>query len=179
MSAVRHLKPGYVITYPNREKSSSQVTKVLTVAALVVSAVAILVMTFGGWSKMEGLVVLTIIWAFVYLLMAFYVFKWSRGLLPMAAALATLMLTFAIIAMTGYTGVSWSDRSGAGYAPIQNVFGGTGFGASTMQLLALIVAICQVALIAVALRAFGQGWNIEYEIPAEEAAAKGHRGHTL
>jgi hypothetical protein len=179
MSAVRHLKPGYVITYPNREKTSSQVTKVLTAAVLVLSAVVILLMTFGGWSKMEGLIPLDIIWCLVYLVMAWYVIKWARGLLPMAAALGALMLTCAVIALTGYTGVAWSDRSGSGYTAIHSIFGGTGFSAGTMNLLVVIVAITQIALIVIALQAFGQGWNIEYEIPAEEAHAKGHRGHIL
>jgi hypothetical protein len=179
MSAVRHLKPGYVITYPNREKTSSRVTKLLTAAVLVLSVVVILLMTFGGWSKMEGLIPLDIIWCLVYLVMAWYVARWARGLLPIAAALGALMLIFAVIALAGYTGVAWSDRANAGYGAIHSVFGGGGFSADTMNFLVVIVAITQVALIVSAMRAFGQGWNIEYEIPAEEAAAKGHRGHSL
>jgi hypothetical protein len=179
MSAVRHLKPGYVITYPNREKSSSQATKLLTAAVLVLSALVILLMTFGGWSKMEGLMPLDIIWCLVYLVMAWYVIKWARGLLPIAAALGALMLIFTVIALAGYTGVAWSDRAGTGYGAIHSVFGGGGFSADTMNVLVVVVALTQVALIVSAMRAFGQGWNIEYEIPAEEAKAKGHRGHKL
>lgn len=176
MSAVRQLKPGYVVTYPNRERSSSHAFRALTVLALLVSALVILAMAFGGWSAMEGLLPIDIAWGLIYLVMAWYVRKWARGLLPIAAALAALMLTFAAIALTGYTGVAWSDRTGV-YGQIHNVLGSGGFSSGVMDFLTVVVIITQVALIAVALQAFGQHWNIEYEMLAEEAAAKGRRSY--
>jgi len=49
-----------------------------------------LIVTVGGWSKLEGLVPVNIIWSWLpddRLLRA----GWARGLLPLAAALGALM----------------------------------------------------------------------------------------
>ena len=40
-----------------------------------------------------------------------------------------------------------------------------------IALLTILIAVSQALLIIVAMRAFGQGWNIEYEVPADQIGA--------
>ena len=47
-------------------------------------------------------------------------------MLPIAAGLAILLLIIAVIAGVGLSGTSWFDRSHAGFAPAQSLFGGNG-----------------------------------------------------
>ncbi len=166
MGSAQHAKPGYVVTYPNRNSSSSRHTKLLVVAVLLVSTVLMLVATLGGWSKLEGLIPLNIAWCLVYLVIARYVLRWSRGLLPIAAALGALMLTFALIAVSSLDDVSWSDRGHAGYAPARTVFGSGGLSSGTMSTLTVAIAVSQALLIIIAMRGFSQAWNVELELPA-------------
>jgi hypothetical protein len=160
------VKPGYVVTYPNRDKRSSQLTRVVVALVLVLSAALILVVTVGGWSKLAGLEPVNIIWCVVYVVMAYYVLRWARELLPIAVGLGALMLTFAVIAETATGGVSWSDRTGSDYAPAHALFGGGGLSPGTLSALTIAIAVTQALLIAAAVRGLGQGWNIEYEVPA-------------
>lgn len=169
VSTARQVKSGYVVTYPNRDKSSSQRTKLLVVAALVVSTLLMLLATFGGWSKLEGLIPLNIAWCLVYLVIARYVMRWARGLLPIAAALGALMLTFTLIAVSSLDGVTWSDRGQPGYAPVHTVFGSGGLSSGSMSVLTIAIAVSQALLILIAMRGFSQAWNIEYEVPVGES----------
>jgi hypothetical protein len=171
VSPARHVKPGFVVTYPNREKPANQRTKLLVVAALVLSTLLMSLATFGGWSKLEGLIPLNICWCLGYLAIARYVMRWARGLLPIAAALAALMLTFALIAVSSLDGATWSDRGRRGYAPVHTVFGGGGLSSGTMSALTIAIAVSQALLIVIAMRGFGQAWNIELEAPAEPPAS--------
>jgi hypothetical protein len=169
VSSRRHAKPGYVVTYPNRAKRSSNVARVAVALVLVLSAVLLLVVTVGGWSKLAGLLPVNILWCLVYLVMAYYVLRWAKGLLPIAVGLGALLLTFAVIAETAAAGVSWSDRNARHYAGARTLFGGGGLSPSTLSTLTIAIAITQVLLIVVSVRALGQGWNIEYEVPAPVA----------
>ncbi len=170
MSTAGQANPGYVVTYPNRDRASSRWTKLLVVAVLLISTLLMLLATFGGWSKLEGLIPVNIAWCLVYLVIARYVMRWARGLLPIAAALAALMLTFTLIAVSSLDGVTWSDRGHAGYAPVHSVFGGGGLSSSTMSLLTIAIAASQALLIVIAMRGFSQAWNIELELRAEPVA---------
>jgi len=76
----------------------ARVTKAIVALVLVVSTLLMLIVTVGGWSKLEGLVPVNIIWSVVYLTIAYYVLRWARGLLPIAAALGALMFVFTVIA---------------------------------------------------------------------------------
>jgi hypothetical protein len=166
VSPARDVKPGYVVTYPNRELRASQITKVLVVAALVISTLLMLAVTVGGWSKLAGLLPLNLIWCAVYLTIAYYVRRWARGLLPIAAALAALLFVFAVIATTSLEGVSWSDRSAPGYGAAHTLFGGGGLTPRALNALTIAIAAAQALLIAFAMRGFSQRWSIEYEVPA-------------
>lgn len=172
VSPARSLKPGYVVTYPNRDKRSSRATRVAVALVLALSALLMLFVTIAGWSKLAGLEPINLIWCGTYFVMAFYVLRWARGLLPIAIGLAALMFVFAVIAETAAAGVSWSDRSAPGYAPVHTLFGGAGPSPSTLGAFTIVLAITQGLLIAVAIYGFRQAWNVEYEVPAGSAAIR-------
>ena len=174
MPPVRNLTPGYTVIFPNREKASSKTTKVIVIVILLISVGLMLIVTVGGWSKLQGLKAVNFAWCLVYLIIAFYVARWKRGLLPIAAALAILLLIVSLIAGTGLSGTSWFDRSHAGYAAPQSLFGGSGLSPDTLGAVTLIIAPVQLLLIIVAMQGFAQGWNVELEVPVEEARRRGY-----
>ena len=173
VSSRRQVKPGYVVTYPNREKRASKVARLAVASVLVLSALLLLAVTVGGWSKLAGLLPVNITWCLIYVVMAYYVMRWVKGLLPIAVGLGALMLTFTVIAETAADGVSWTDRNGPDYAPTHALFGAAGLSPNTLSTLTIAIAVTQVLLIVVCVRALRQGWNIEYEVPAADAQALG------
>lgn len=173
VAQVRNITPGYVVIHPNRQKPVCKVTKAVVVLILIASVVVMLALTIGGWSELEGLKPVNFIWCLIYAVMAFYIWRWSRGLLPIAAALAILLLIIAVIAGTGLSGTSWFDREHADFAAAQSLFGGNGLSDSTLGFLTVLLIPVQVALIVFAMIGFAQGWNVEVEVPAEEATRRG------
>jgi lysylphosphatidylglycerol synthetase-like protein (DUF2156 family) len=169
MPPVRNLRPGYTVIYPNRDKAASKVTKAIVALLLVVSVVLMLIVTIGGWSKLQGLKPVNLIWAILYLIIAFFIYRWNRGLLPIAAALAILLLILAVIAGLGAAGTSWFDRNHSGYAGAQSMFGGGGLSPDILGLITLLIAPVQVLLIFFSMQGFAQGWNVEEEVPEDEA----------
>ncbi len=175
MAPQRMVRPGYVVIYPTRSKAASKTTKVIVVILLLISVGLMLVVTIGGWSKLQGLKPVNIIWCLVYLVIAYYVARWNRGLLPIAAALAILLLILAVIAGTGLSGTSWFDRDHFGFAAPQTIFGTRGLNPDLLGAVTLIIAPVQLLLIIFAMQGFAQGWNIELEVPEEEARRRGGR----
>ena len=155
-----------VIYHPNREKATSKATKAITVLLLVVSAVITLIITIGGWSQLQGAKFVSIGFVIVFLVMAYYVTKWTRGVLPLAAGLAIILGVFAAIAAFG-TG-SWSDRSSSGYAD-------AALPADLIWLLCILLIPVLILTIAFAMRGFSQKWNVEVEMSREEFERE-HRG---
>ncbi|HWE33032.1 MAG TPA: hypothetical protein VG410_06075 [Solirubrobacteraceae bacterium] len=169
MPQVRHIPPGYTIIHPNRDKAVCKATKLIVVLILLASIVLMLIVTIGGWSKLQGLKPVNFAWCLVYLLIGVYVWRWTRGLLPIAAALAILLLILSLIAGTGVSGTSWFDRNHFGFAAPHTIFGGKGLGPDILGTITLILAPVQVLLIFFSMRGFAQGWNVELEVPIEEA----------
>ncbi len=170
----KSVTPGYVVVYPNREKASSHLTKFVVVLLLLASVVLMALITIGGWSKLQGLKALDIIWILLYLVLAFYVgAKWSRGALTLSAALGILLLIIAVIAATGIASTSWFDRNSFGFASAQSLFGGKGLSSNVLGLLTVLLIPVQALLIFFATIAFSQAWNIETEVPEEEARNRG------
>ncbi|HVI23173.1 MAG TPA: hypothetical protein VM691_06790, partial [Myxococcales bacterium] len=97
------------IDRPNRRKASSKATKAIVAVLLVVSAAIMIIITLGGWGTIEGAKMVQIAFILLYLLMAFLVMRWNRGVLPLAAALAIVLLIFAAV-----SGPAWFDRDKAG-----------------------------------------------------------------
>jgi hypothetical protein len=169
----RRVTPGYKVVYPNRDKASSKIVKWIVVVILLASVGLILIVTIGGWSKLQGLKAVNIIWCVVYVLIAIYIARWSRGLLPIAAALGILLLILAVIAGTGVAGTSWFDRNHVGFAAPKTLFGGKGLSPDALGTFTLILAPVQLALIVFAMWGFSQGWNVETEVPEDESKQRG------
>ena len=91
-----------VIDHPNRETAAARVTRGAVVALLLVSAALMIVVSVGGWEVFAGAQGLQIAFIVAYLGMAVMVARWSRGILPLAAALAVLLLIFAAVAAPGW-----------------------------------------------------------------------------
>ena len=152
-------KPGYVIERPNRKKAASKAARAVIVLLLLISAGLMIIISLGGWEKLEGAKVLQIGYILLYLLMAFLVARWNRGILPVAAALAIILLIFAAV-----TGPLWFDRDKEGFDPAT-------IDESILGLLTYILVPVQVLLMIFAMRGFQQAWNVEVERPAD-----GHHG---
>ncbi len=175
MAQVRNVRPGYAVINPNRDKYFCKITRLIVVLILLASVALMLVLTIGGWSKLQGVKPVNFIWSALYLIMAFYILRWSRGLLPIAAGLAILLLIMAVIAGTGVAGTSWFDRQHHGFAPAQSLLGGTGLTDNVLGSVTVLLIPVEVALIVFAVIGFAQGWNVELEVPEEEARKRGSK----
>jgi hypothetical protein len=165
----RMLTPGYAVVYPNREKASSKAAKAIVVLIMLVSVGLMLILIVGGWSKLQGMKPLDFLWCIAYLVLAFYIAtRWARGLLPITTGLAVLLLIVVVIAGTGATGTSWFDRNNPGFAA-------AGLSADFLGLITILLIPVQLLLIFFTMLAFAQGWNIEVEVPIEEAKRRGYR----
>ena len=148
------------IRHPNREKSSSQVTKAFVALLLVASAVLVAIVTIGGWNALQGAQILSVLYIIVYLVMAYFVMKWTRGVLPLAAALAVGLAVFAAIAAPG-----WFDRAHPNYAD-------PALEPRLLGLVTILTGIVQVILIIAAMIGFQQKWNIEVEESVDDGGGQ-------
>jgi hypothetical protein len=164
----RTLTPGYAVVYPNREKAASKTAKAIVVLILLISVALMLILIVGGWSELQGLKPVDFLWCIAYLILAFYIAKrWARGLLPLATGLALLLLIVVVIAGTGATGTSWFDRNNPGFAS-------AGLPADFLGLITVLLIPVQILLIFFSMLAFAQAWNVELEVPIEEAKRRGY-----
>ena len=147
----RSMADDIVIEHPNRKKASSKLVKLVVVLFLLASAALVAVVTIGGWDALAGAKLLQIAYVGLYLLMAFFVARWNRGVLPVAAALAIIMLIFAAV-----SGPEWFDRDKTGFTD-------PALDADLLGTLTLILVPVQALLIAFAMQGFSQAWNIEVE----------------
>jgi hypothetical protein len=152
---------------PNRRKASSKATKAIVALLLLASAVLMVIISLGGWGTLEGAKPVQIIYIGVYLLMAFLVMRWNRGVLPLAAALAIVLLIFAAV-----SGPAWFDRD-------KNGFTDPALSSDILGLLTALVVPVQILLIAFAMSGFRQAWNVEIERQEEPPPDRSERrGHT-
>ncbi len=143
------------IEHPNRAKASSKVARLIVFVLLVASAVLVLIGSLGGWGETQGARGLQVAYIALYLILAFFLLRWSSGVLPMAAALAIVMAIFALVSAPG-----WFERDKEGFAT-------TSIGPDVMGLLCIVIAIVQALLILASLYAFRQGWGVEVERRAD------------
>jgi hypothetical protein len=146
-----------VLIHPNRDKPESKATKTTVILLLLISAGLVLIITLGGWSQLEGAQIVSFAYVVVFVAMAFFVSRWNRGVLPVAAAIAIL---FAVVAAVA--GPAWFERDKGG-------FDNPALEPSILALLTLILVPIQLLLIAFAMRGFQQQWNVEVEVTREEA----------
>jgi protein-S-isoprenylcysteine O-methyltransferase Ste14 len=152
------------LIHPNRDKAESKATKAAVVLLLLISAGLVLVVTLGGWSVLRGAQVVSFGYVVVFLVMAFFVARWNRGVLPVAAAIAILFAVVAAIAAP-----AWFERDKAG-------FDNPALEPSVLGLLTLILVPVQLLLIVFAMRGLQQQWNVEVEMTREEAERYGRGG---
>jgi hypothetical protein len=139
------------IERPNRKKASSKASKAVVILLLLVSAALVLIVTIGGWDALQGAKALQLAYIALYLVMAFYVARWNRGVLPVAAALAIILLIFAAV-----SGPAWFERDKTGFTD-------PALAASLLGLITLLIVPVQALLIIFSAQAFSQGWNVEVE----------------
>jgi hypothetical protein len=145
------------VEHPNRKKASSQLTRMVVVLLLLVSAAVVAIVSLGGWSAEEGAKVFQVVFIVLYVLLAYFVLRWKRGVLPMIAALAVLVGIFGAVAAPG-----WFDRDKPGFtspALPEDVLG----------LLCAVLVPLQAALIVFSMQGFRQAWNVEVERSRGEA----------
>jgi hypothetical protein len=141
----------YVLEHPNRDKAASKATRAVVILILLVSVALFLIVTIGGWSALVGAQAMQIFYIVVYLLMAFYVARWNRGVLPVIAALAIIMAIFAAVATP-----AWFDRDKTGFED-------PALASAILGTITAIIVPVQILLIAFAMRGFQQAWNVEVE----------------
>ena len=139
------------IEHPNREMASSKATRAVVIFLLLASAALVAIVTVGGWSALQGAKGLQVAYIVLYLVMAYYVARWNRGVLPVAAALAIILLIFAAV-----SGPEWFDRDKTG-------FDDPALDSGLLGLITLLIVPVQLLLIAFAMRGFTQAWNVEVE----------------
>jgi lysylphosphatidylglycerol synthetase-like protein (DUF2156 family) len=144
------------LVHPNRDKAESKATRAVVILLLITSAALILIVTIGGWSVLQGAQIVAFVYALLYLVMAFFVGRWNRGVLPVAAALALL---FAVVAAVA--GPVWFDRDKAGFEEPT-------LDPSILGLLTIILVPVQLLLVAFAMRGFQQQWNVEVEVASDD-----------
>jgi lysylphosphatidylglycerol synthetase-like protein (DUF2156 family) len=148
-------RPGYELWRPNREKVEAKAIKVLVALVLLISAALVVIVTLGGWERLQGasVAVMSLIYAGVYIVFAFLVLRWNRGILPVAAALAIVLAIFAALAAP-----EWFARSKDGLDP-------PALPDDLLGVLTLVLVPVQLVLIVVAMIGFSQNWHVEEERP--------------
>jgi hypothetical protein len=152
---LQEARPGYELWRPNREKAEAKTMKAVIAFVLLVSAGLLIVITLGGWEHLLGpsVGIMSLLWAALYILFAFLIARWSRGVLPVAAALAVILSIFAAIAAP-----DWFARSKDG-------LDSPALPEDLLGMLTLIIIPVQLLLIVVAMIGFNQEWHVEEERP--------------
>jgi presenilin-like A22 family membrane protease len=143
------------IERPNRKKASSKLTKLVVVLLLLASAFVMILVTVGGWDALMGAKALQIIYIVLYVVLAFFVARWNRGVLPLIAALAIVLFIFALVSVPG-----WFERDKDGFTD-------PAIASDILGLLTALLVPLQLLLIAFAMRGFQQAWNVEVERPVD------------
>lgn len=140
-----------IIEHPNRDKASSKATRFVVILLLLASAAVTTIVTIGGWDTLQGARALQVSYILIYLVMAYLVFQWRRGVLPVIAALAIILAIFAAVA-----GPQWFDRDKPGFADPT-------LDEDIVGLLTLILVPLQALVIGFSMQGFAQAWNVEVE----------------
>ncbi len=149
------------LEHPNRDKAESKATRAAIVLLLITSAVLVAAVTLGGFAELQGMLPLAAFYFIVYLVIAFFVMRWNRGVLPVAAAGAILLTVFAAVAAPAWFA---RDKTGFDIPALEP---------SILGLLTVILIPVSILLIAFALRGFQQAWNVEVEVTDEDDGYEG------
>lgn len=140
-----------VIEHPNRGTAAAQLARVIVIALLLASAAVVLIITIGGWDAIEGAKPVQIAYIALYFVLALFVARWSRGVLPLIAALAVILGIFGAVAAP-----AWFDRDKDGFTD-------PALSSGLLGLLCALLVLVQVALVIAAMIGFRQRWNVEVE----------------
>jgi len=140
-----------VIEHPNRRKASSKLARLVVIVLLVASAAVVLIVSLGGWDTIEGAKPVQLAFIVVYVVFALFVARWSRGVLPVIAALAIILGIFGAVAAP-----AWFDRDKDGFTDPTIASG-------VLGLLCALLVVLQIALLLSAMIGFRQQWNVELE----------------
>jgi len=154
--AVGEVRPGYELWRPNREKAGNVTTKFVIVLLLLATAALAALITIGGWTLLKGgsgMGLVCIVYVILYVVFAYRVARWGRGVLPVAAALSMILAIFCAVGAN-----SWFARDKAGFdeALLPSALLGT---------LVVILGLLQLVVIAAAFYGFSQEWHVEEERP--------------
>jgi hypothetical protein len=156
-----------VIVHPNRDKPASKATKAVVILLLLATAGLTAIVTIGGWSTLQGAQIIAIGYVIVFCVMAYFVAQWNRGVLPVASALAILLLVVAAIAAP-----SWFERDNSG-------FDNPGLPPGLLGTLTALLVPVEFLLILFAMRGFSQQWNVEVEVSRDEYDSGDFRARDL
>jgi presenilin-like A22 family membrane protease len=158
-------EPGVTIDRPNRRKASSKLMRLLVVVLLLASAGLMLIISLGGWDAIEGAKALQFAYIVLYVALAFFGMRWNRGVLPLIAALAIVLLIFAAVSAP-----AWFDRDKTGFTD-------PALDESILGLLTALLVPVQLLLIFASMSAFRQAWHVEVEQrdepPPDRSGARG------
>ena len=153
---VGEVRPGYELWRPNREKATSITTKFVLVLLLAATTIVAALITITGFSLMtggSGMGIICLIYVVLYAFFTFLVLRWNRGILPVVAALSTILAIFCI---TGANSWFARDKSGFDEGLIPS---------SAIGVLVIVLLLLQLVVVAVSLYAFNQNWHVEEERP--------------
>jgi hypothetical protein len=154
--AIGEVRPGYELWRPNRKKAESVTTRLVIVLLLAATAAIAALVTITGFSLLSGgggMGLVCLVYALLYAFFAFLVARWSRGILPVAAALSMILAIFCAVGAN-----SWFARDKAGFSEAL-------IPVSAIGLLVVILGLLQLVLIAFAFYGFNQEWHVEEERP--------------
>ena len=147
------------IEHPNRRKASSKLARLVVIVLLLASAAVVLIISLGGWDAIEGAKPIQVLFIAVYVVFALFVARWSRGVLPMIAALAVILGIFGAVAAP-----AWFDRAKDGFTD-------PAIASDVLGLLCALLVALQIALLLSAMIGFRQQWNVEVERRREATPA--------
>ena len=149
------VRPGYELWRPNREKAQSKTTKALVAFVLLVSAGLLVVITIGGWTRLEGtsVAVMSLLWAGLYVVFAFLVARWQPRHPPGRLGPRDHPRD---LRRRRRPGLVRALQGRAHPPPLPD---------DLLGLLTILVVPVQLLLITVAMVGFNQEWHVEEERP--------------
>ena len=154
--AVGEVTPGYELWHPNREKADVITTKFVVAFLMLATSVVAFLITIGGFSLLSGgggMGLVCLIFALLYAFFSFLVARWSRGILPVAASLSTILAIFCAAGAN-----SWFARDKAGFDEAL-------LPSSLIGLLVVVMLLLQIVLVVACFYGFSQNWHVEEERP--------------
>jgi hypothetical protein len=149
----------YVPAHPNRHRAESKATRAAVILLLLLSAFLTAIVAIAGMpvAANPGMQLIGFVYIVLFVVMAYFIFKWSSGVLAMAAGFAVLFALLSIVAAP-----SWFARDISGFAsPL--------LPSSVLGLILIVLVPIQLILVAFSMRGFNQSWNIEVPVPEHEA----------